>query len=63
MLLIWQLEFEIRLGGGEQGVAVGFGGLEEPADVALDEVVVVAENQVVAAVEAGEQVGDVLEVV
>ena len=44
-------------------MAVGFGGLKESADVALDEVVVVAENQVVAAVEAGEQVGDVLEVV
>ena len=44
-------------------MAVGFGGLEESADVALDEVVVVAENQVVAAVEAGEQLGDVFEVV
>ena len=44
-------------------MAVGFGGLKESADVALDEVVVVAENQVVAAVEAGEQVGDVFEVV
>ena len=44
-------------------MAVGLGGLKESADVALDNIVVVAENQVVEAVEAGEQVGDVFEVV
>ena len=47
-----QLQFQVGLGGRQQRVAVVFDGFKQVFAVAADDVVVVAVNQVVSAVEA-----------